>query len=115
VPNSKSFLVTEDERKHVMRRARFQQHGDASCHQVIFLQGKAPKEIHAILTQTLGEHAPSYATVKNWVTQFKRGDFTTCDEPPLGRPKTVTTPEIADQIHELILEDRRISSNSIAE
>jgi len=30
-----------------------------------FLQGKAPKEIHAILTETLREHAPSYATVKN--------------------------------------------------
>jgi hypothetical protein len=29
-------------------------------------QGKAVKEIHAILTETLGEHAPSYATVKNW-------------------------------------------------
>jgi len=28
------------------------------------LQGKAPKEIHAILTETLGEHAPSYCTVK---------------------------------------------------
>jgi hypothetical protein len=42
---------------------------------IIFLQGKAPKEIHAILTETLGEHAPSYATVKNWVGQFKRGDF----------------------------------------
>jgi len=40
-----------------------------------FLQGKAPKEIHAILTETLGEHAPLYATVKNWVAQFKRGDF----------------------------------------
>jgi len=35
-----------------------------------FLQGKAPKEIHAIMTETLGEHAPSYATVKNWVAQF---------------------------------------------
>jgi len=30
-----------------------------------FLQGKAPKEIPAILTETLGEHAPSYVTVKN--------------------------------------------------
>ena len=49
--------------KHVRRRARFQQHGDASCHQDFFpLQGKAPKEIHAILTETLGEYAPSYAT-----------------------------------------------------
>ena len=51
------------------------------------LQGKTPKEIHAILKETLGEHAPSYATVKNWVAQFKRGDFSTCDAPRRGRPK----------------------------
>ena len=54
-----------------------------------FLQGKAPKEIHAILAETLGEHAPSYATVKNWVAQFKHGDFSTCDSPRPERPKTV--------------------------
>jgi len=79
-----------------------------------FLQGKAPKEIHAILTETLEEYVPSYATVKNWVTQFKRDDFSTCDSPCPGRSKTVSTPEIIDQIHELILEDRRISAKSIA-
>ena len=79
------------------------------------MQGKAPKEIHVILTETLGEHAPPYATVKNWVAQFKRDDFSTCDAPRRGRPKTVTTPEIIDQIHELILEDRRISAKSIGE
>jgi len=61
------------------------------------LQGKAPKEIHAILTETLGEHAPSYATVKKWVVQFKRGYFSTCDAPCPGRPKTVTTPKIIDR------------------
>ena len=44
------------------------------------LQGKGPKEIHAILTETLAEHAPSYTTVKNWVTQFKRGEL-----PPVKR------------------------------
>jgi len=74
-----------------------------------------PKEIHAILKETLGEHAQSCATVKNWVAQFKRGDFSTCDAPRPGRPKTVTTPEIIDQIHELILEDSRISAKAIAE
>jgi len=31
VPNCKSFLVTEAERKHVKRRARFQHHRDVSC------------------------------------------------------------------------------------
>jgi len=49
-----------------------------------FLQGKVPKEIHAILTETLGEHAPSHATVKNWMALFKRGDFSTCDAPRPG-------------------------------
>ena len=72
-----------------------------------FLQGKASKEIYAILRETLGEHTPSYATVKNWVAQFKRGDFSNCVAPRPERPKTVTTPEIIDQIHEL---DRQISA-----
>jgi len=36
--------------------------------------------MHAILNETLGEYAPSYTTVKNWVAQFKRGDF-----PPVMR------------------------------
>jgi len=36
VPNCKSFLVTEAERKHVRRRVRFQQHVDVSCHQNFF-------------------------------------------------------------------------------
>jgi len=80
-----------------------------------FLHGKAPKEIHAILIETLGEHAPSYATVKNWVAQFKHGDFSTCDAPRPGWPKTMTTPEIIDQIHGLILEDHWISAKPIAE
>jgi len=43
------------------------------------------------------------------VAQFKRG------VPCPRRPKTVTTPEIIDQTHELILEDRRISTKSVAE
>jgi len=49
------------------------------------------------------------------VAHFKRGDFSTCDAPRPGRPKTVTTPAIIEQIHGLLLEDRRISAKSIAE
>ena len=45
------------------------------------------------------------------MAQFKRGDISTCDAPRPGRPETVTIPEI----HELILEDPRISAKSIAE
>ena len=98
MPNCKSFLFTEAERKYVRRRARFQHHRDASFQFLFFPASQGPKEFHAILTETLAEHAPLYATVKNWVTQFKRGDFTTCEAPRPGRPKTVTTPGIIDQI-----------------
>ena len=65
--------------------------------------------------RNIREHASSYAAVKNWVAQFKRGDLSTCVAPRPRRPKTMTTPEIIDQIHELILEDSRISAKSIAE
>jgi len=76
-----------------------------------FLQGKAPKEIQAVLTGILWEHAQSCSTVKNGVAQFKRGDFSTCDASRLGQP----TREIIDHFHELTREERRISSKSIAE
>ena len=42
-------------------------------------------ESHAILIETLGECVPSYATVKNWVAQIKRGGFCTCDAPRPGQ------------------------------
>ena len=54
-------------------------------------------------------------TVKNWVAQFKRSVFSTCDAPRPGRPKIVTTTEITDQIHEIILEEGQISAQSIYE
>ena len=113
MPNCKSFLVTGDEKKHVRRRANFNM-GTQAVIKFFSPQGKASKEIHTILAETLREHTPSY-TVKNWVALFKRGDFSTCDAPRPGRPKPVTTLEIIDQIHELILEDRQISAKSIAE
>jgi len=65
-----------------------------SCHHPPPQQGTAWKEIHTLLTETLGEHAPSYATIKNLVAQFKRGDFSTCVAPYLGQHKIVTTLEI---------------------
>ena len=123
VLNCKSFLVTEPERKHVRRCAWFQQHRDTSRHQVCFfpffltffsLQGKAPKEIHAILTETLGEHAPSYATIKNLVAQFNHGDFPpvmclVLDDPKQWPPRRLLMKFTS------FLEDRRILAKSIAE
>ena len=108
MPNYKSFLVTEAERKHDRQSARFQQHRDVSCQVFPGREGAEGNSRHS--EEILGEYAPSHATVKNWVAQFKSGDFSICDAPRPGRHKTMTTPEIIDQIHELILEDRRISA-----
>ena len=110
-----SLLVTEAERKHVRRRPRFQFNRDASCHQVFFPARQVAEGNSRHSDRNTGEYAPSYVTVKNWVVQFKRDDFSTCVLPRPGRHKTVTTPQIIDRIHELILEDRRISTKSIAE
>ena len=60
-------------------------------YQVFFLARQGTKEIHTLLTETLEEHAPSYATIKNWVTQFKHGSFSTCDARRPGQTKIVTT------------------------
>ena len=40
-----------------------------------FCKARRRRKFHAILTETLAEHSPSYDTVKNWVAKFKRGDF----------------------------------------
>jgi len=64
--------------------------------------------------QTSTKHATKYL----WITtsNFSQAQLSnlvnTCDEPRPGRTKTVTTPEIINKIHELILEDRRISAKS---
>ena len=47
------------------------------------------------------------------MAQFKRCDFSTCDASRPGRLKIVTTPEIIDEIHRLILEDCRISAEQL--
>lgn len=81
----------------------------------LFLQKKTPREIHDCMMQTLADKCPSYSTVKKWCANFQRGDFETEDAGRSGRPSTVTTPEIVDQVHDLILTDRRISAKTIAE
>ena len=52
--------------------------------------------------RNIGDRAPSYATVKHRVAQFKRGDFSTCDVLRSERRKRMTSPEIIDQIHKLM-------------
>jgi len=64
VPNCKSFIVTEAERSMSGDARDFSNKETRAVIKFFFLQGNLPMEIRVILTETLGEHAPSYATVK---------------------------------------------------
>jgi len=63
-------------KNHLRVSGCFKIHWDASCHRVFFfLHGKVTNEIHAILTETRGVHAPRYDTVKGWVVQLNVAIF----------------------------------------
>jgi len=64
VPNCKSSLVTEAERKRVRRRARFQQHENKSCNKDFFLARQGAESNSRYLDGNIREYAPPYATVK---------------------------------------------------
>ena len=61
------------------------------------------------MVATLGKDAPSYATVKRWVAEFKRGRQSLEDDPRPGRPVTVATPEMVNKVHDIVMTDRRVT------
>ena len=82
--------------------------------QYLHKKGLVPKAIHADMVATLGKDAPSYATVKRWVAEFKRGRESLEDDPRPGRPVTVTTPEKVSKVHDIVMHDRRVTERYIA-
>lgn len=80
-----------------------------------YLKGLTPLQIKKELDSTLKDSSPSYSMVKQWVSEFKKGRTSTSDEPRSGRPVEVTTPEMIDKIHKIVVEDRRLKVSEIAE
>ena len=56
----------------------------------LYLKGKTGKEINGELADVYGSSAPSYAQVKFWVGEFKRGRTSLEDEARSGRPLDAT-------------------------
>jgi histone-lysine N-methyltransferase SETMAR len=81
----------------------------------LFVKGLSGKEIFADMVKTLGDQCPSYAIIKNWVAEFKRGRSDVKDEHRSGRPISVTTPGNIGSVHDMILENRRIGLTRITE
>lgn len=76
----------------------------------LFLQNKAPKEIHDCMLEALSDMCLSYSSMKKWCASFQHGDFETEDATRSGRPSTVWTQEIVDHVHDLFLADQWIFS-----
>lgn len=79
----------------------------------LHLKGNTPAQIKAELNAVYGEWAPSFATVKRWTAEFKRGRTSLADDERSGRPTTATTSENIGKIHQMILYDCKIKMREI--
>ena len=72
----------------------------------LHMKGLTSKEIKTELDNVHNISASAFATVYNWMNEFKRVRTSTCDAPRSGRPIEAATPEIIDKIHDIVLTDR---------
>ena len=73
----------------------------------LYSKGLTPKKPIAELDEVHGKSAPVFATVYNWVNEYKRGRKSTKDEHHSRRLVEVITSEMIDKIHDMVLSDRR--------
>ena len=78
-------------------------------------EGLMPKEIHSKFIKVYGDSSPSFSTIKKWAAEFKHGRTSLEVDPREGRPNSVTTPEIIEQVHDILLDDRRMKLREVAE
>lgn len=81
----------------------------------LFLDGKTCEEIKVKLHAVYKDHAPSMTTIRYWFNEFKRGRTSVFDEEHPGRPMEVTTEDMVNKIHDIVLADRRVKVREIAD
>ena len=67
-----------------------------------------PNEIHSKFMKVYGDSSPSFSTIKKWAAEFKHGCTSLEGDPCEGRQKSGTTPEIIEQLHNMVLDDRQM-------
>ncbi|KAG5344752.1 GVQW3 protein, partial [Acromyrmex charruanus] len=80
----------------------------------LHMKGLTPKKIKTELDNLHSTSTP-FATVYNWVNEFKRGRISTCDAPRSGRLIEAATSEIIDKIHNIVLTNRRVKVRELVE
>jgi len=64
----------------------------------LHMKSLTSKEIKAELDNVHSTSASTFATIYNWVNEFKRSH--TCDAPRSGRPIEAAMPEIIDKVYD---------------
>ena len=88
--------------------------GQCAVIKYLSLKGLTSRQIHDNMVSTLEDPASSYATVKKWAAEFRRGGNLLEEDPRSGRPFTVNTEEMVGKVHDIILADRRVTTDHIA-
>ncbi|KAF7264394.1 hypothetical protein GWI33_023317 [Rhynchophorus ferrugineus] len=80
-----------------------------------FLRGKNRVEAKTWLDAEFPVTAPGKSTIKDWYAKFRRGEMSTEDGERSGSLKEVVTDENIKKIHKMILNDRKLKLNEIAD
>jgi len=74
-----------------------------------------PNEIHLKFIKVYGDSSPSFSTIRKWAAKFKHGRTSLEVDPREGCPKNATSPEIVEQVHDMVLDDWRMKVREISE
>ena len=72
------------------------------------------QQIFEDMSKTLGDDCPSRATICRWTREFKRGRKSVEDDHRSGRPVDYTDDETVARVHELVMNDRRVTITHLA-
>ncbi|XP_041364246.1 uncharacterized protein LOC121379629 [Gigantopelta aegis] len=72
------------------------------------------KQIDEDISETLGDDAPSYSTIKQWCADSIRGRTSTEDNPRSGRPCEVSIDENVNAVLDTVIKDRRFTIRQLA-
>jgi transposase len=78
-------------------------------------EGLISYEINSKFIKVYRDSSPSFSTINKWAAKFKCGRTSLEDDPREGCPKSATTPEIIQQVHGMVLDDKRMKVCEIAE
>jgi len=77
--------------------------------------GLTPHEIHSKFIKVYRDSSHSFFRIKKWAAGFKHGRTSLEYDPLEGSPKCATTPEIIEQVHDVLLDERWMKVRKIAE